>query len=62
MQQGPNLWKWGFLSLVGVVGFLVLGIIALAMIGAQTPGPPAQEEEGLPQGATQGRPERTSAL
>jgi hypothetical protein len=59
MQQGPNLWKWGFLSLVGVVGFLVLGIIALAMIGAQTPGPPAQEEDSHkgPRKAAQSEPQ-----
>ncbi|MEJ7815016.1 MAG: hypothetical protein WKF53_07560 [Rubrobacter sp.] len=58
MQQGPNLWKWGFLSLVGVVGFLVLGVIALAMIGAQTPGPPAQEDShNGPHKAAQSEPQ-----
>jgi hypothetical protein len=48
-----------FSSLVGVVGFLVLGIIALAMIGAQTPGPPAQEEDSHkgPRKAAQSEPQ-----
>lgn len=38
-SRGLNLAKWGCLSIAAIVGFLVIGVVALAIIGSQMPAP-----------------------